>query len=107
MDSVREKDKQLEKVIDRIDRKEKCLICRFVFLFAFIVFTLLILLLPFLRSHPKQVEPLVPLAPELAPPVSQEMFDQQMLDLGTTFHPELKQKKKVNSADANATTSKP
>lgn len=72
---------------DMNKKKEECLMCKFVLIFAFTVLLLVLAFTFYYRLPPPP--PLEPLSPELSPPVDPMEYRQQLLDVGRILHPEL------------------
>ncbi len=79
---------ELKKRLEHNGGDGECTMCKFVLIFAFVVLLLVLVFTFVFRLKPEPA--LAPLLPEESPQVSQEEWNQKVLELGQAFHPELK-----------------
>ena len=77
---------EINNVLEQIDKKEECVMCKFALIFAFLVLLIVVVLVFVLRSDQSTNQPL---PPEKAPQISPAAWNQHVLELGKAIHPEL------------------
>ena len=78
---------KLKDVLRHIDNKDECVMCRSALIFAFIVLSLIVVLVFVYRDNRSAWNR--PLSPDKAPKISPAEWNQHVLELGAIVHPQL------------------
>ena len=86
MDSSQSQQKELRKVLqDMKSGGEGCALCKFVRIFAVVVLILVAVFVFFMQTNKASLNQ--PLSPDKAPKISPQTWNQHVLELGASIHP--------------------
>ena len=78
---------KLKDVLKHIDNKDECAICKSALIFAFIVLSLIVILVFVYRDDRSEWNR--PLSPDKSPKITPAEWNQHVLELGAILHPQL------------------